>query len=146
LNTALSAATAQFQTFQEQLRQGEHSAAANTAEALLNRPLSPIQRALVLHLQGDLHRILGDSEAAERCWRASLEQHFSPELALRLQEPGLLAELQKRGQGRALARTLAATLQSLPLDQQRRALVAELEQQPNLKPLATQLQRLMPLD
>ena len=99
-----------------------------------------------MHLQGDLHRILGDSEAAERCWRASLEQHFSPELALRLQEPGLLAELQKRGQGRALARTLAATLQSLPLDQQRRALVAELEQQPHLKPLATQLQRLMPLD
>jgi hypothetical protein len=147
LNTALSAATEQFRAFQALLRQGQPSAgaeAAERAEALLSRPLSPIQRALVLQLRGDLQQILGNSEAAERDRRASLELRFSPELALRQQDPALLAALQAQGQSRALARSLAARLKSLPLDQQRRALLAELEQQPSLRPLAKQLQRLMP--
>jgi hypothetical protein len=140
LNTASRAAIDQFRAFQALIRQGDHSAAGEAAETLLSCSLSPIQRALVLQLQGELQQSLGNSEAAERCWRASLELRFSPELALRLQEPNLLLKIQPGGQSRALA----ARLQSFPLDQQKRALLAELKQQPSLRLLTRQLQRLIP--
>jgi hypothetical protein len=144
LNNAIPTVVDQFRAFQDLMQQGEFNAAATTAEALLRERLTPVQRALVLQLQGDVQQRLNNREAAERCWRASLDLRFTPELALRLQDPAGLAELPARGHGRELARTMANTLQRYPLQQQQRALLTDLEQEPRLAALVHQLRRLMP--
>jgi len=144
LNTAIPTVVDQFRSCQELLQQGESATAATAAEALLRERLTTIQRALVLQLQGEVQLRLNNREEAERCWRASLALQFSPELALRLQDPAYLAELPSQGYGRELTRTLAAKLQSYPMQQQRRALLAELQMQPKLAAVASQLQRLIP--
>ena len=132
------------------MRAGDHPGAAASAAQLLNTPLSPVQRALVLQLQGDLHQNQGDGVAAERCWRESLQLRFAPELALRLVERDphsglvLMQQLIAVGQRSALLRSLGAVLQSYPLDQQRQELLAALKQQPGLSELAAPLRRLWP--
>ena len=140
----------QFQALQERMHAGDHPGAAAAAAQLLNTPLSPVQRALVLQLQGDLQQSQAESEAAERCWRESLQLRFAPELALRLveREPhnglALMQQLIATGHRSALLRTLNAVLQSYPLDQQRQELLAALERQPGLSDLAAPLQRMWP--
>jgi hypothetical protein len=142
----------QFQALQELMRAGEHRDAAEAAAQLLNARLSPVQRSLVLQLQGELHQSHGDGEAAQRCWRESLQLRFTPELALRLvdRDPHngreLMRQLITTGHRSALLRSLGAVLQSYPLDQQRQELLAALERQPGLSDLAPQLRRLWPLE
>ncbi len=130
------------------MRAGDHHGATEAAAQLLATPLSPMQQALVLQLQGELQQSQGDSEAAERCWRESLQLRFAPELALRLVERdphrglALMQQLISTGHRSALLRSLGTVLQTYPLDQQRQELLALLERQPNLSALAPQLRRL----
>ncbi len=130
------------------MRSGDHRGAAEASAQLLNTPLSPGQRALVLQLQSELQQSQGDGEAAERGWRESLQLRFSPALALRVVErdphngQALMQQLINTGHGSALLRSLAAVLQRYPLDQQRQELLAALEQQPGLSTLTPHLRRL----
>ena len=138
-NPASHASVDQFQALQELIRAGDRSGAATAAATLRNAPLTPMQQALVLELQGDL--------------RQSLELHVAPHLALQLLEQSLqeqdqqpwqtwMRQLIETGHQNAVRRTLAAVLQCYPLDQQRRELLEALEQDPALSPFAQQLKRL----
>ena len=52
-NPASHASVDQFQALQELIRAGDRSGAATAAATLRNAPLTPMQQALVLELEGD---------------------------------------------------------------------------------------------
>lgn len=160
-NPASNASVEQFQTFQELIRRGDDNAAAEAGSALEKQQLSPLQRALVLQLQGDLAQAHGEPEAARRCWRNSLQLRFAPELALRLVEQalhpamersqrnewlGLMQTLMNHGCEPQLLRTLERILKDYPLNQQRLELLEMVQQQPSLRPLWQRLQRFADVD
>lgn len=133
----------QFQTLQQQVRQREPVAAVLTARALLTSSLEPLQRALVLQLQGEALRAQGERAAAERVWSQSLALRFSPQVAFGLAELSLLpvvrwgdqqrwlpllGQLLQHGDGSDLLRWLLHVLAEYPLQQQRQQLLDALEQ------------------
>ncbi len=134
----------QFQALQEQLAQGDRATAAVTARTLLTDALQPLQRALVLQLQGELLRAEGDRGAAQRVWMQSLGLRFSPQVAFALAELSLLPavrwqeqpqwqwlirQLLECGYGAELLRWLLHVLEQYPLDQQRQQLLEALERE-----------------
>lgn len=148
----------QFQALQSRLQSGECEAARAMAEALLAADLEPLQRALVLQLQGTacLNNGQGDRAAAKELWQQSLQLRWSPQLALQCLELELLPavnwaernrwltlmqQLISRGEGLALLRCLSWWLEELPLRQQRQELLTALEQELPLRPEWQRLQR-----
>lgn len=175
----------QFQALQQQLRQGTPqpgtgptgaaptgAAPAGTApagvtvEALLEHPLTPRQRALVLQLQGELLRSQGKPLQALEVWQQSLRLHVAPKAALGSLEllllPAvdwqqrdrwleLMRELVRCGAGPALLRLLFQVLDQYPVAQQGEELVRAIDQadalelaaHPRLRPAWLRLQRLV---
>lgn len=150
----------QFQALQEALEAGDAAGAAKHAELLLGRGLAPVQRALVLQLEGSalLQRNRQNSAAVIGLWHRSLALRFSPQLALQCLElellpavpwaeqprwMSLMQRLIDRGYGPDLLQWLTAVLEQLPLEQQRRELLEglapprglSLERDPRLIPL-----------
>ena len=110
-------------------------------ECLEHSALSPLQRALVLQAQGQWQRRQGDIQAALSSWKESLEHSFSVRVGLDWLElvvqNGALGtddelvrvcqQLQAAGARRALERSLQQLIDTLPLRQQRLAVVERLE-------------------
>ena len=110
-------------------------------ESLEHAALSPLQRALVLQAQGQWQRRQGDTQAALRSWKESLNHSFTVRVGLDWLELVVLngalgtddelvricQQLQAAGAGRALERSVQQLIDTLPLRQQRLAVVERLE-------------------
>lgn len=151
---------AQFDALQQLLQAGDASEVEVAAIALNKQVLAPTQRALVLQLQAEALRRQGERDQALQLGLQSLTLRFSPQLALQCLELlllpaiqwqqrstwlGLMRQLVQRQHGPALLRQLRWLLSQYPLDQQRRELIATLEEAElfaEISSLQKQLQRL----
>ena len=133
----------QFDALQQVLQAGDAPGAEAAALALNKQALAPTQRALVLQLQAEALRRQGERDQALQLGLQSLQLRFSPQLALQCLELlllpaiqwqqrstwlGLMRQLVQQQHGPALLRQLRWLLSQYPLDQQRRELIATLEE------------------
>lgn len=150
----------QFDALQQLLQAGDASEVEAVAIALNKQVLAPTQRALVLQLQAEALRRQGERDQALQLGLQSLMLRFSPQLTLQCLELlllpamqwqqrstwlGLMRQLVQQQHGPALLRQLRWLLNQYPLDQQRRELIATLEEAElfaEIPSLQQQLQRL----
>ena len=133
----------QFDALQQLLQAGDAAGAEAAALALNKQALAPTQRALVLQLQAEALRRQGERNQALQLGLQSLPLRFSPQLALQCLELLLLPAIQwqqrstwlslmrqlvQQQHGPALLRQLRWLLSQYPLDQQRRELIAALDE------------------